>query len=284
VKKKKKIRDCIRRWKYSRTGKSFCFLFNISYGIKGGPWLRYDAARGIYYTDIPEYDTRIYLARQHQARRGSMHVSVMARLQELAKAYSLDMVEVADSDVIVDVGANIGEIGMYYEIMRGGVNYFALEPMAKEALCCQLNNPGKTVLRQALWKENSQVRFYQSVVHNDDSSIFEPPHYECAVNIPAITLEKFATDHGIGKIKILKVETEGAEPEVLMGAEKILHRIEYIAADLGPERGLEQKTTLPMVLDFLYPRGFKVVSGYAADRRNFLFRNMNYGGGSKSIV
>jgi len=164
---------------------------------------------------------------------------------------------------------------------RGGVNYFALEPVGKEALCCRLNNPGKTVLQQALWKENGQVQFFESTA-NDDSSIFEPPHHERVVRIPAVTLEKFAADHGIGKIKILKVETEGAEPEVLTGAEKILHRIEYIAADLGPERGLEQKTTLPMAIDFLYPRGFKLVGGYGLDRRNFLFRNMNFGGG-KSV-
>ncbi|MDD9870767.1 MAG: FkbM family methyltransferase [Gammaproteobacteria bacterium] len=160
----------------------------------------------------------------------------------------------------------------------GGVNYFALEPMDKEALCCRLNNPGKTVLQQALWKENGRVQFYESTA-NDDSSIIEPPHHERVVNISAITLEKFAADHGIGKIKILKVETEGAEPEVLMGAEKILHRIEYIAADLGPERGLGQKTTLPMAIDFLYPRGFKLVGGYGLDRRNFLFRNVNFGDG-----
>jgi len=52
--------------------------------------------------------------------RGAMRFSVMARLQELAKSYSLDMVEVADGDVVVDAGANIGEIGMYYALAGGG--------------------------------------------------------------------------------------------------------------------------------------------------------------------
>ena len=41
------------------------------------------------------------------------------------------------------------------------------------------------------------------------------------------------------KIKLLKVEAEGAEPEVLLGTAKILKRIEFISVDCGPERGLE---------------------------------------------
>ena len=49
-----------------------------------------------------------------------MRFDVMARLRALAKSYSLDMVDVADGDVVVDVGANIGEIGMYYALVRGG--------------------------------------------------------------------------------------------------------------------------------------------------------------------
>jgi len=267
-----RINDRIRRWKFSRKGRLPCLIFNLTRGIRGGLWLRYDSRREVYHADIPGHGARIYLSRPHQAWR--MRHGAIARLEQLARMYSLDTVEVADRDVVVDAGANIGELGMYYALVRGrDVNYFALEPVDKEVQCCRLNNPGKTVLQQALWKENGRVRFYRSTAYNDDSSVIEPPHYESAADISAVTVEKFANRHGIDKIKTLKVETEGAEPEVLMGAEKILHRIEYVAADLGPERGPEEKSTFPMVVDFLYSRGFKLASEYGYYRRNFLFRN-----------
>jgi len=271
----------IRQWQFSLQGKMFCHMFNLNYGLRGGPWLHYDAGKGIYHAAITGHDARMYLSRSHQAQRGRFRYSVVERLEGLAYVYSLDTVDVADGDVVVDVGANIGEIGMYFRLLRNTkIKYYALEPVAKEAICCRLNNPGAKVLQQALWKEDGRVRFYKSVSYNDDSSIFEPGKYDSVREIPVVTLDTFCREHGcIGRIKILKVETEGAEPEVLEGAERILDRIEYVAADLGPERGPKQEATLPAVVDFLYARGFKLIMGSGHGRGNFLFRNTRIAGG-----
>ena len=43
---------------------------------------------------------------------------------------------------------------------------------------------------------------------------------------------------------LLKVEAEGAEPEVLQGLKKNLSRVEFITVDCGFERGLNQKSTI----------------------------------------
>ena len=45
-------------------------------------------------------------------------------------------------------------------------------------------------------------------------------------------------------IKLLKLEAEGAEPEILLGGLDKIHLIDYICADVGPERGLSYETTL----------------------------------------
>ena len=61
------------------------------------------------------------------------------------------------------------------------------------------------------------------------------------------------------KIKLLKLEAEGAEPEALAGCEKLLKNIEYISADLGFERGANEESTIEDVTNFLLSRNFRLV-------------------------
>ena len=65
------------------------------------------------------------------------------------------------------------------------------------------------------------------------------------------TLNKFFKKSKLGKIKLLKLEAEGYEPEILLGANKILDKIEYIAIDGGYERGKNSEETLSSQLNFL---------------------------------
>jgi hypothetical protein len=78
------------------------------------------------------------------------------------------------------------------------------------------------------------------------------------------------------EIKLLKLEAEGAEPEVIIGCEGILSKIGYIAADLGPERGLERVNTLPFVVNFLLSRNFEILE-FTESRCSILFRNLSFG-------
>ena len=67
-------------------------------------------------------------------------------------------------------------------------------------------------------------------------------------------------------------QAEGAEPEILIGCEHYLDKIDFIAVDCGPERGLLQKETATDVINFLLQRGFELVE-MKFDRVVCLFRN-----------
>ena len=54
------------------------------------------------------------------------------------------------------------------------------------------------------------------------------------------------------KIKLLKLQAEGAEPEVSKGSLNSLKNIKFITADLGPERGLNQESTLRYYLKITF--------------------------------
>jgi|APGre2960657444_1045066.scaffolds.fasta_scaffold40281_2 hypothetical protein len=77
------------------------------------------------------------------------------------------------------------------------------------------------------------------------------------------------------KIKILKIEGEGAEPEIIYGYKEILNNIHYISADLGPERGFAQENTIAPVVNFLLKNNFVVVDK-SLKRDIYLFRNLRY--------
>ena len=55
------------------------------------------------------------------------------------------------------------------------------------------------------------------------------------------------------------MKAEGAEPEVINGAKKTLLNLNYIAADLGPERGLKEECTIKEVSNFLYKNNYKMI-------------------------
>ena len=54
----------------------------------------------------------------------------------------------------------------------------------------------------------------------------------------------------LNKIKLLKIDAEGSEIEVLKGGINTLGKIEFIAVDMGPEKGLHSLNTVSEVTNF----------------------------------
>ena len=73
-------------------------------------------------------------------------------------------------------------------------------------------------------------------------------------------------------IKILKIEAEGGEPEILEGALKTLPKVEYITADLGYERGYKNEQTFTAFTNILMPKGFEMIDVFQ-DRLTVIFKN-----------
>ena len=59
--------------------------------------------------------------------------------------------------------------------------------------------------------------------------------------VKKVKLEKLDNIQIEGNIKLLKVEAEGNEPEVLVGAEHTLTKTEYVTVDFGGERESSKK-------------------------------------------
>lgn len=85
-----------------------------------------------------------------------------------------------------------------------------------------------------------------------DSSLIEPPNFIDKCVTKGARIDTLFRE----RIKLLKIDAEGAELEVLKGAQNLLEKITYISVDLGFERGRSQDSTLIEVFNFLIPKGF----------------------------
>ncbi len=194
------------------------------------------------------------------------------RAEGLGSSYFLGNIQFFDNDLIVDCGAHLGDLAMYFNFNKRVVNYIAFEPSPPEFHCLEMNlkNMGfGTAYNYGLWSENGTIPFFISS-KNADSSFIEPTTYTTEVKIPTIRLDTFLDK----PIKLLKIEAEGGEPEVIYGCDKLLHQIKFIAIDVGRERGIEKKHTLVEVVNYLLPRNF-VMNQFSSPsgRWTILFEN-----------
>ena len=191
------------------------------------------------------------------------------RLNSLAQMYLLETINFKNGDTIIDCGANIGEIKLIFDNLKKKIKYFAFEPGSKEFKCLKKNLSSGKLYNYGLWHKNSLLKLFEKS-DTADSSFIQNGKFEKITYKKVFRLDKFS----FKKIKLLKVEAEGAEPEVLFGASKILNRIEYISVDCGPERGLKLEKTNRKVIKFLNKNRFILIKK-SKIRDVFLFQNFN---------
>lgn len=259
------IRCC--RYAHLRTrGNIYTFLFNIVLiWKKTGTRMSYDESTKRY----SAVDKKNNLNRYY-ANRQSAHLfycdGVKARGDVMGQTYFLNRVDFKDNDIIIDSGANIGDMLLYFQYKNIKVNYMGFEPSPEEYACLKDNvHPHKTY-NIGLWNKHDKLNFFVSS-NNADSSFIEPPRYDEIIEIDAVPLEKFVNK----RVRLLKVEAEGGEPEIIEGLGDKISLVDYITTDLSHERGVNQESTLNPVTNFLLKRGFSMETSSMTQRNPALY-------------
>lgn len=190
-----------------------------------------------------------------------------ARMQRLAAEFGLDgTFTLTPGDTVIDIGANVGDFALLAAGKGAQVLCLDGDPVVVECL-----NANTAKLPQIatdcviLWKEACELTFY-SAPGKADSSIFLPPgEGVAAFTAQAQTLDAVVARHGLGEIALLKMDAEGAEPEVLQGATEVLKRTRHVAIDTGPERNGAE--TGAECAEILRAAGFTLLPAPATKRR-----------------
>lgn len=237
--------------------KASCLLNNIRMKVYEKKIIfSYDKNKKLFY--VTENKKKIYF---NEKMRGinTYSYGISNRAFSLAKTYNLDLVNFKNGDVLIDCGANFGDIFIWTQLKNLKIKYISFEPSFHEYRCLKLNCINQINNNIALSNQNKKSIFFINS-RDGDSSLIEPATgYSEKLIIDTIKLETYVMSKNIKKIKFFKCEAEGAEPEILEGSESILDRIEYIGVDGSPERGLKSESTIEYAISFLKNKNFEIV-------------------------
>ncbi len=134
-------------------------------------------------------------------------------------------------DAVADVGAQIGYITLAMATLNPGkitVHAFEPEPLNIQRLRKNIAlNPGVDVriVEKAVSDTNGAIRLYLSKDHNagTHSTISGGTNVSTDfVEIPAITLDTYVHEQRISALRLIKIDVEGGEYEVIKGAHETL--------------------------------------------------------------
>jgi FkbM family methyltransferase len=189
------------------------------------------------------------------------------RLLTLQQQYLTSLLQIPGDEFVIDIGANIGEFGLFWRLKNYSV--YAFEPDLIEFNALSKNLIGESNHNCGLWNSTTTLTFY-SANDSGDSSFIRPASFKSKVQLDVKKLDDIEI---LGPIGLLKIEAEGAEPEILEGALNTLKKTRYVTVDVGLERGESGESTLVDVCNIMFVNGFELVN-FNPKRLVVLFKNL----------
>jgi FkbM family methyltransferase len=201
----------------------------------------------------------------HVRRAELFAAGIDARLEAVARKY-LGVTGYAprEDDVVIDVGAGIGEFTLWCAAQ--GARVIAFEPDPLAFACLEKNTASLAnvqIFPYALWKERTRLRLHGSA-DTEESSLIEDGRADSRnADVEAWPLDQLQFMTKIPVIDLMKIDGEGVEPEIIFGASRTLVRTRVAAVDIGAtERRANLKTRIEMVLNGL---NFRIVEHGRSD-------------------
>lgn len=201
-----------------------------------------------------------------------MKLGIFAALFLLSmKAYAVDkseeeLIKICErsATIIFDVGAHKGEWTDICLKYNPNSQFYLFEPAS--------NLSGHLIQK---YKEKNNIAVFQMGLSNRDGSLilynpgsplggyyFRSGCHDLSTteSVPVMTLDSFAETQSIDHIDLLKIDTEGAEFDILKGASRLLasKSIKVIQFEYGGTYR-DAKITLKEVYDFLVSFGYKIL-------------------------
>lgn len=166
------------------------------------------------------------------------------------------------TDIIVDIGANIGSFsiwaarqatqGMVYAFEPDEHNFALLQTNARRNHC-----PNIKVFHQAVSDQDGSISFYQQSKENNVNHTMFPDGFATKVDVPSITLESFLRSTGISTIHLLKIDAEGAEYPILLSTPaSVFKKIEKIYVEYHDY--IDHGHRVETLVKFLQKHGYDV--------------------------
>jgi len=170
--------------------------------------------------------------------------------------------------VFIDIGANEGFYTLFAARRVGAEGrVLAMEPSPRELHRLRHNiaiNQLENVVvdTRAVGRQQGKATFHiADPEHNGQNTLGDFGHQGVTavehIEVDLIDLDALAAEHGLNGVNVVKMDVEGAELEVLKGAENVLGRFRPIVLfELFDASLRKQGASAAAVLDFLQQRGY----------------------------
>jgi FkbM family methyltransferase len=175
-------------------------------------------------------------------------------------------------DVVFDVGANIGQFAKKLRISGYTGEIYSFEPLEAEHMLLTksaLGDKNWTVVnRCAVGSTSGHVdirvsknSYSSSILEINQRHIKADPTSQVVdiQQVQIITLDGFTKDVNLHQKKVwLKIDTQGFEYEVLLGAKETLPKVDYVQVEMSIEELYEGQKSFIEIIEYLEKFGFKL--------------------------
>lgn len=176
----------------------------------------------------------------------SDYQGVLARHQNLLQIANIN---IGKNGVVIDVGANVGFFSKLIRNIYPQASIYCVEPIASTFECLKKNfEKDKNTYLFNLAFGDKKGR--QKMSFNDQRPEISQVDTSGNVIVSMKLLDDFAKEKNIKKIDLLKIDTEGFEDKVLLGAKEILAKTAYVFIEVTLENNTNY--TLASLMSCLY--------------------------------
>lgn len=205
----------------------------------------------------------------------------------------IELVAKSGARVFYDIGANVGTWTLLCRALLPQSTIVAFEPMPEHLDAFRINTQGLRnvhLVPVALGSRDETRRFYPTTL--SDASSFLPLtdhgkttwHIEnrTATEFSLTTLDQVVQAGGFPAPEVLKLDVQGFELEVLRGAKRTLHLVQWIICEVCFGEFYDGQASFSSLATFLGQNGFEACafgetmrSGQMLDAGDVLWRKVN---------
>jgi FkbM family methyltransferase len=176
-------------------------------------------------------------------------------MREIEQNYDLDEIDFQPGDKVIDIGAHVGIVSIYLAKKHPEITIYAYEPVPENFERLKRNIEANqvrniTALNYAITADGRDVLLSGDIAGNSGgSSMFATPNGHTRTVKSGTLPTIISTINGGGRIKLLKIDCEGCEFEILQSAGELLRQVDHIRGEFHSNDRLRAMGCDPMALD-----------------------------------